>query len=104
MAVIPVLVLSTFQDPVERSLSPKSSDEPEPIIWRESHRNPVANRLASWHEGPVITIDDKMWDNVKDGESYVIAVRACARFGGWKNYGEEAELRVWKHFEPIVES
>ena len=47
--------------------------------------------------------DDVMWDGVQEGQLYVIAVRANAQYAGWTNYGEEAQVMVWKYFDPVVE-
>ncbi|KAK7683757.1 hypothetical protein QCA50_013133 [Cerrena zonata] len=71
-------------------------------LWRKSHHNVVATMSPRELEGPVVTTDDEMWNNLQNDQLYAIVIRANARFAGWTNHAKKGELRVWKYFEPIV--
>ncbi|KAI0311486.1 hypothetical protein OF83DRAFT_755571 [Amylostereum chailletii] len=77
-----------------------SSDGNQEVCWRTSHHNQLAKKESVRREGSVITMEDKMWDNVKVGD--VIAVRVCAQFGGWVNNAEFGQIKVWNWFEPVI--
>jgi hypothetical protein len=62
--------------------------------WKMSHRNLVAEGTPQDLKGPVLTVGNGISTELTEG--CVFAVRACARFGAWRNYGHRAELRFWK--------
>ena len=104
MAVLPFPLASASQREAESGVDALHAQATtDTVTWRQSHYNPIASRPARWLNGPVVTIDDVMWDGVQEGQLYVIAVRANAQYAGWANYGEEAQVMVWKYFEPVVE-
>ncbi|KAI0340298.1 hypothetical protein BDW22DRAFT_1360236 [Trametopsis cervina] len=76
-------------------------DESDAGPWRESHRNKAANPAAQDLEGPVVGVEDDLWDKFTIGS--VIAVRVRAQYPAWANHAQHAEVKYWKWFEPVVD-
>ena len=60
--------------------------------------------LGYWAQdlhGPIVTIDDELWDEFVEGS--LVAVRVCAKFLEWVNYAYHAEVRFWRWFEPVID-
>ncbi|KAI0826041.1 hypothetical protein BC629DRAFT_43367 [Irpex lacteus] len=69
--------------------------------WRLSHKNKGAVNEPQDLKGPVVDIDDKMWEGFVEGS--VLAVRVCARFPMWTNHARRAEIKFWRWFEPVID-
>ncbi|KAI0088343.1 hypothetical protein BDY19DRAFT_193533 [Irpex rosettiformis] len=69
--------------------------------WTTSHKNRGAVQEPQELLGPVVTVDDGMWEGFAEGS--VLAVRVCARFPLWANHAHRAEIKFWRWFEPVID-
>ncbi|GJJ13002.1 hypothetical protein Clacol_007251 [Clathrus columnatus] len=73
-------------------------NDAQPLSWI-SHRNRQGSVSFIVQEGIEFGPDHEIWQHISEGDQ--ILVRACAKYGSWKNHIDWTALKIWEWYNPV---